>query len=70
MIPCKMVLKRKLDDQGQVSREKAKIVVKGFFQKKEIYYFETFVPVVPFNIVLLFVGKFISEGCDGHYAGI
>lgn len=65
-----MVFKQKLDDQGLISRYKARRVVKRFFQKEGIDYLETFASVVSFHILLLLVGKFISKGWHVHHANI
>ena len=46
IIPCRWVLRRKHDAQGQVSRYKAHLVVKGFHQQFGVNYTDTFTPTV------------------------
>ena len=41
----KWIFKRKLKSDGTVERYKARLVVKGYIQKKDIDYFDTYAPV-------------------------
>lgn len=61
-----MVLKRKLNDMGNVRRFKARLVANGFFQKQEIDYSETPPPAVPLEVLLLLMRRLVSEGWQIH----
>ena len=45
MIETKWVFRNKLNEDGQVSRNKARLVCKGYSQEEHIDYGETFDPV-------------------------
>ena len=44
-IGCKWIFKTKRDSKGNIVRYKARLIAKGFTQKKDIDYKETFSPV-------------------------
>ncbi|WJZ86369.1 hypothetical protein VitviT2T_005829 [Vitis vinifera] len=64
VIGCKWVFKTKKDSLGNTERYKAKLVAKGFTQKKGIDYTETFSPVSKkdsLHIILTLVAYFDLE---------
>ena len=61
-IPVKWLFKTKFDKEGQVSRYKARLVVKGFHQKKGIDFNEVFAPTVKFSTIRPIFSIAISNG--------
>ena len=45
MIDTKWVFRNKLDENGEITRNKARLVCKGYAQEEGINYGETFAPV-------------------------
>ena len=61
-VDCKWVYKTKLDSQGNIERYKARLMAKGFTQRKGIYYNETFSPVSckdSFSIIMALVAHYV-----------
>ena len=55
VIGCEWVFKTKQDSLGNIKRYKARFVAKGFTQKEEIDYKETFSPVSKRNSFRIFI---------------
>ena len=63
-IGCKWVFKTKRDSSGNIERYKAHLVTKGFSQKKDIDYKDTFSPVLSkdsFRIIMALVAHYDLE---------
>ncbi|CAM8983249.1 unnamed protein product [Rhodiola kirilowii] len=62
IIGTKWVFKNKLDDKGQVVRNKARLVVKGYNQQEGIDYDETFAPVARSEAIRLLIAYSTYHG--------
>lgn len=56
VIPCKWIFKTKRDDAGNISRYKARLVIKGFKQTKGIDYHEVYAPVIRYSSIRYLIG--------------
>lgn len=56
IIPCKWVFKTKLDADGNVSKYKARLVIKGYEQKFGVDYTEVYAPVVRLTTIRYLLG--------------
>ena len=65
-IPCMWVFKRKLTADGQIERYKARLVIKGFFQKYGIDYEMVFAPVVRAESIRLFFTMVAAFDLECH----
>ena len=65
-IPCKWVFKRKLNADGTIERYKARLVIKGFYQRLGIDYNSVFAPVVRASTVRLFLSIVASFDLECH----
>lgn len=63
-----MMFRRKLENKGNVCHFVARLVEKGFFQNEIIDYSESFVPAVPYEVLLHLAWKFLSDGWHVHHA--
>ncbi|XP_070057453.1 uncharacterized mitochondrial protein AtMg00820-like [Nicotiana tomentosiformis] len=55
VISTKWVFRNKLDEDGPVTRNKARLVVQGYSQEEDIEYDETFAPVGRLEIIRLLI---------------
>ena len=65
-IPSKWVFKRKLNADGSIERYKARLVIKGFFQRPGLDYNAVFSPVVRASTVRLFFSIVASFDLECH----
>lgn len=63
-ISCKWVFKQKLDQEGNVSRYKARLVARGFTQRYGEDYLETFAPVVKFSTMRIILALAAHEDLE------
>lgn len=56
VIPCKWIFKTKTDENGQVMRYKARLVVKGYKQIQGVDYNEIYAPVVRYSSIRYLLG--------------
>lgn len=66
VIPCKWVYKTKIDEKGNVSRMKARLVLKGYQQKKGIDYHEIYAPVVRYTSIRYVIGLAVKYNLKIH----
>lgn len=69
-IPWKMIFKRDLDEHSHISCYEARLVPKGYIQEHFMDYDKSLVPVVPFHVLLLLVGKCVAVGSPIHHTDI
>lgn len=55
VIGTKLILKNKLNENGEVIRNKARLVCKGYAQHEGIYFEETFSPVAILEAIRMFL---------------
>ena len=71
VIGSKWVFRNKMNENGIIVRNKARLVIEGFKQEEEIYYEETFTPVVRLEAIRMLLAfacfkdfVFISNGYE------
>ena len=62
IIGSKWVFRNKLDEDGVITRNKARLVVKGYNQEEEIDYGETFAPIARLEVVRLLLAFACMSG--------
>ena len=63
-IGCKWIYKTKQDSKGNVKRYKARLIAKGFTEKKDIDYKDTFSPILTkdsFRIIMALIAHYNLE---------
>lgn len=55
VIDTKWVFRNKMNEQGEVIRNKARLVCKGYSQQEGIDYEETYAPVARMEVVIMFL---------------
>ena len=66
VIGTKWVFRNKLDEEGNVIRNKARLVVKGYNQQEGIDYDETFAPVARLEAIRLLIAFASHKGFKLH----
>jgi hypothetical protein len=69
-IGLKWVFKVKRDERGEIAKHKARLVVKGYAQKRGIDYDEVFAPVARLDSVRLLIALAAHEGWAVHHMDI
>lgn len=69
-IGLKWVFKVKRDEQGSVVRHKARLVVKGYAQRRGIDYDEVFAPVARLDTVRLLIALAAHKGWEMHHLDV
>ena len=54
-------MRNKLNEQGEVTRNKARLVAQGYSQQEGIYYTETFAPVARLEAIRLLLSYVINH---------
>lgn len=65
-LPCKWVFKTKTDQQGNIIRHKARLVIKGYAQKSGIDYQEVYSPVVRYTSIRYLFALAAQRGLQVH----
>jgi hypothetical protein len=66
IIGCKWVYKVKRDQNGDVSRYKARLVAQGFTQVPGVNYIDTFAPVAKFSMLRILLALAAQEDLEVH----
>ena len=66
----KWVFKNKLNEQGEVVRNKGRLVAQGYSQQEDIDYIETFAPVVRLKAISLLQSYAVNHGIILYQMGV
>ena len=66
IIGTKWVFRNKLNEQGEVVRNKARLVAQGYSQQESIYFTEKFTPVVRLEAIRLLLSYAVNYGIILH----
>ena len=61
IIGTKRVFRNKLDEQGEVIKNKARLVAQGYSQKEDVDYTETFVPIARLKAIRLLLSYTVNH---------
>ncbi|CAM8907644.1 unnamed protein product [Rhodiola kirilowii] len=66
VIGTRWILRKKMNSEGEIVRNKARLVVKGYSQQEGIDYEETFVPVARLEAIRLLIAYSVQFGIKLH----
>jgi len=66
IISCKMVLRNKYDPDGNIERRKVRLVARGFGQKPDVDFRETFAPVARMNSIRMVCALAVQHKLELH----
>ena len=69
-IGLKWVYKVKKDEHGTVVQHKARLIIKGYWQRQGIIYDEVFAPVARLEAVRLLLALAAHEGWEVHHMDV
>ena len=70
IIEPKWVFRNKLNEQGEIIKNKAKLVAQGYSQQEEIDYTKTFTPVARLEAIRLLISYAVNHGIILYQMGV
>jgi hypothetical protein len=70
IIGTKWVFKNKLNEDGQVTRNKERLVCKGYAQVEGIDFEETFAPIARMEVIIMFLAYACSKRIKLYQMGV
>ncbi|KAL0442059.1 UNVERIFIED_CONTAM: putative mitochondrial protein [Sesamum radiatum] len=67
---CKLNFKKKMKVDGTIEKFKARLVIQGFRQRPDIYYFDTYAPVARISIIKLLIALVLIHNLVIHQIGV